>query len=365
MNSDDVKVFYDLLKDDNYCLLYNGNFVDAVTSKIINITKVSLIQRGELIKTQNRFSYLIAECFQNVIRHGGHKEHDINDKPLPGFFMAKIKNGYYDLSAGNLIQNENIPRLKKQFDDVNVLSYDELKDLYKKALAEGQLSAKGGAGLGLIDMAKKSAQELEYKFLKHNDSNSMFYHRVVMTSYSDINERKGSDHNIEFGIDIHNTMMERNILMLQKSDFSRGSILPMLQIVEKNIETDANDTKLVEVSYQALIELVQYINQQGFLIEGRKEGLFFISRKEDEYNICLGNCVDNKKLSHLKEVVGNINSMNKKELEKLIFKDMDRSNAKSIDESAIDISWLVSEKFHLNIHDVDSEASFLSICATI
>jgi len=363
MDSNDIKIFFELFHDDEYCLLYNGNFVDAITSKIINITKVSLIQRGELIKTQNRFAFLIAECFQNIIRHGGHKEHNINDKPLPGFFMAKIKNNFYDIVTGNLIDNVNIPPLKKQFDDVNALNKDELKILYKKALAEGELSKKGGAGLGLIDIAKKSAQKLEYEFQSAIDHKSMFYQRVVMTADADINARKGSDHNINFGIKLHNTMIDRNILILQKSDFSQLSVLPMLSIVEKNVVSNEVNATLVKVIYQILIELIQNVNHQGIKLKDKKEGIFFISKSEDIYSICSGYYIDNNKIEWLKKFIDKVVHMNNEELQKNYLKD---DTELSFDQNQfLDIEKIITDRFNFSFYKIDNEASFFSIYAEI
>lgn len=368
MDSNDIKVFFELLHDDEYCLLYNGNFVDAVTSKIINITKVSLIQRGELIKTQNRFAYLIAECFQNIIRHGGHKEHNINDKPLPGFFMAKIKSNYYDLVTGNLIDHTNIPPLQKQFDDVNSLSKDELKTLYKKALAEGELSEKGGAGLGLIDMAKKSAQKLEYEFLNATDKQSMFYQRVVMAADIDKYERTGNDNNLEFGIKLHKTMVERNILILQKSDFARNSILPMLTIVEENVDSEGINALLVKSLYLILVELFQIVKPQSDKTTIKREGILFISKHKKVYSICSGYYVSNKKINDLKKFMKKISGMNNAELETIYLKRLKNSDNTKIKPTKTLVEKfgrIISERISFSVHDIDSKTSFFSIYVDI
>ncbi len=364
MNSDDVKIFVELLHDDEYCLLYNGHFIDAVTSKIINITKVSLIQRGDLIRTQNRFAYLIAECFQNIIRHGGHKERTIDEDPLPGFFMAKIKNGFYDLVAGNLINDTDIPPLKTQFDTVNALNQDELKALYNKTLAEGELSEKGGAGLGLIDMARKTAQKIEYKFLNTTELKSMFYQRVVMTTDANISERIGSDNNIQFGIELHNTMIDRNVLVLQKSDFSRDTFLPMLKIVEENVISNVKNATLIKIIYRVLIELIQNVNHRDLKLKNKKEGVFLISKDESAYSICSGYYVDNTKIDWLKHFIDRVGVMTNDELAKTYLKRLNIEDVEEENES-LDIRKVISERFSFSFYEVDKESSFFSICANI
>ena len=45
-------------------------------------------------------------------------------------------------------------------------------------MREGRLSDRGGAGLGFIDIAKKTGEKLIYSFLKINEKRSFF----VLTS---------------------------------------------------------------------------------------------------------------------------------------------------------------------------------------
>ena len=50
----------------------------------------------------------------------------------------------------------------------------QLKSYYKEVLNNGEMSAKGGGGLGMIDIARKSGRKLEYRFDPIDDSFSFF-----------------------------------------------------------------------------------------------------------------------------------------------------------------------------------------------
>ena len=54
------------------------------------------------------------------------------------------------------------------------ISIDDLKVYYKEVLNNGEMSAKGGGGLGMIDIARKSGKKLEYKFDPIDNSYSFF-----------------------------------------------------------------------------------------------------------------------------------------------------------------------------------------------
>ena len=51
---------------------------------------------------------------------------------------------------------------------------DALDDLYKKQMREGSISPRGGAGLGFIDISRKTGSKLEYKFESMDEKRSFF-----------------------------------------------------------------------------------------------------------------------------------------------------------------------------------------------
>jgi hypothetical protein len=84
----------------------------------------------------------------------------------------------YNVTTGNVINNDKIPKLRDMLENINSLDKDGLKLLYKQQMREGRLSDRGGAGLGFIDIARKTGQKLIYSFLKINEERSFF----VLTS---------------------------------------------------------------------------------------------------------------------------------------------------------------------------------------
>ena len=93
-----------------------------------------------------------------------------------------------NLSAYEKAAQEGIdPRCIPQWLDGPVPEHDQIKYpdypktdqetwkfLYKRQMKEGRLSEKGGAGLGFIDIKRKTNKELEYHFLPISDDTSFF-----------------------------------------------------------------------------------------------------------------------------------------------------------------------------------------------
>lgn len=93
----------------------------------------------------------------------------------------------YNVTTGNVVTNDKVKVLSDILENINKLDKAGLKKLYKQQIREGRLSEKGGAGLGFIDIARKTGQKLIYSFLKIDEEKSFF---VLTSTISRIKEEK-------------------------------------------------------------------------------------------------------------------------------------------------------------------------------
>ena len=82
--------------------------------------------------------------------------------------------------TGNYIYNTDIPELENKLKSVNELNTEELKILYQSKLKSEVRSIKGTAGLGFIDIARKSKGKLDYEFLEIDSKSSFFCLNVTI-----------------------------------------------------------------------------------------------------------------------------------------------------------------------------------------
>lgn len=80
----------------------------------------------------------------------------------------------YTVTTGNAVDNSKIEDIKSMLETINSMDKEELNEMYKKQIKEGRLSEKGGAGLGFIDIKRKTGKRLEYHFLPIDDDISFF-----------------------------------------------------------------------------------------------------------------------------------------------------------------------------------------------
>ena len=118
---------------------------------------------------RKRLFMFVLESLQNVSRHSYPVEHA--DMSLVVY--SKAGDGY-TVTTGNVIPLSKIHDLKVKLDEINSLETNEIRNFYRQMLSSSEFSNKGGAGLGLIEMAKKTGNKLDYDFVPLDNDFSYF-----------------------------------------------------------------------------------------------------------------------------------------------------------------------------------------------
>jgi len=369
MNSTSVNWFFSKLKKDNQCLLYNGNFSDDITYKLVGLSEANLKNFNEGTKTQRRVSYLMAECFQNIIRHGEKEKLDNNTADDHSFFMTRYIGGKYFIVSANLIYHQNIKNLKQYLDQLNKLKDEELTELYKQVIRNGEISEKGGAGLGLIEMARKSGHKLGYSFVNYNADSSIFYNQIVLQSEI---QKVQADDDDQLGIasasEFHQQLKRENILMIQKGDFSQESILPVLNIIERSILNKGSNSMKLKNVFISMVDLLQNISKHAYNTNEIRDGLFALSKKKETFFVSTGNYIDNKKVVPLKNHLDHLNTLSSEKLEELYSQTLMDNLDNELDDPGlglINLAQITLKPFDFHFEHIDNEKSFFTITATV
>ncbi len=143
---------------------------------ILSIMESKMDAYEEKPKVKRKVFNVLVECLQNLYHHIDKDIVTINVKEFDKsalLMIAKNKDNY-QIMTGNYMETKNVNDLKSKLDLVNSLNKEELKAYYKEILNDGNRSEKGTAGLGMIDIARKSGQKLEYYFLEIDEKTSFF-----------------------------------------------------------------------------------------------------------------------------------------------------------------------------------------------
>jgi hypothetical protein len=171
-----MKYIYELHKtmlQRNLILVYEGEFTQEITKSVLSMAERNMDSIGEESNIKRKVFNVMVECLQNIVKHYEENDGSGNKNHSAVFIIGKHKDQYI-ITSGNPIPVNKIDILKTKLDQINSLDKEGLKNLYKEIIKNNDLSDKGGAGLGFVDMARKSGQKLDYDFEKIDDQTAFF-----------------------------------------------------------------------------------------------------------------------------------------------------------------------------------------------
>ncbi len=133
-------------------LAHYGGFCTNTTDGLLKVFENTLIGNGEKRSFVKRFCGLFIEVAQNMCIHGARD----NSGLYQSFMIILRDENQYRIVSGNLVLSHDRDRLNDKFAEIENLSQDELHRLYIETLSNDEFSTKGGAGLGLLTIARKS-----------------------------------------------------------------------------------------------------------------------------------------------------------------------------------------------------------------
>lgn len=158
-------------------LVYQGDFTQESTKSILAMAERNLDSSGEESSIKRKVFNVMVEALQNIVKHSDELVDGAIRSHAAIFLIGKEANRYCIMS-GNPIRKANVAALKQKLDQINGLDKDGLKDLYKDIIKNTTISEKGGAGLGFVDMARKSGEKLEFDFPEMSADYCFFCLRV-------------------------------------------------------------------------------------------------------------------------------------------------------------------------------------------
>ena len=126
-----------------------------------------------------RIGNVLIECLQNVMRHGLIEEDGFTQLYLT---LESTPVGF-QVQCGNMVDGPMRNHLSERLAEINGMEEDTLRKTYIETLCNGQLSDKGGAGLGLLSLAKKASGPIEYRFDSQDDGRELF--TLIVTVHQD------------------------------------------------------------------------------------------------------------------------------------------------------------------------------------
>jgi hypothetical protein len=169
--------------DGDVILYYKGNIDSDVINHVLDTVEDKMVEINEQSRLRKKVYNVLVESLQNLFHHVDKVPEDFEDQSSERFALLVVKKVAigYKIITGNFVRIDNIEKLEERIKRINKSSHEEIKELYKFILNHQKISHKGGGGLGLVDIARKTGNKLDYLFMKYNSSHSFFYLDILVS----------------------------------------------------------------------------------------------------------------------------------------------------------------------------------------
>ncbi len=163
-------------------LAYKGSITAELITNVLGVVETKLDHVIEKSITKKKIYNVLVESLQNLYHHVDELPEELSydlDFNFGIFVVSKVDDSY-EIRTGNFIRKDKIKSLKERLDKIKSLTKDELKELYKFVLNNQKFSDKGGGGLGLIDIARRTDGKIDYQFNDFDTDFSFFNLNIVI-----------------------------------------------------------------------------------------------------------------------------------------------------------------------------------------
>jgi len=182
----DMLEYHKTLRENKITLVYSGPlWAEGIGGVAGTVKKRLEFDKLPLEASQEVFSVFV-EQMNNMLMYSCETEQftsedELHSEAPKGTFILGTKGKAYFIHTGNVMKTDSVDLVKKRIDYLNSLGKDELKEYYwEQSLAEDDNPDSKGAGLGLIEIARRISSKIEYSFKPYDDKHTFFTMYVII-----------------------------------------------------------------------------------------------------------------------------------------------------------------------------------------
>lgn len=165
MSHFDLLQFRRRITENNIILLFEGKMSQGILIALVDMLKEKLnaseeAEKGHMQHLVRKVYAIFVELAQNVQNHS-HEKQIIGSTSIGcGIILMRESADFFTITSGNVLPNDKADQLRQYCEYLNGLDEDALKKLYKEKLRAPRREGEKGAGIGLIDIKRKSENPL-------------------------------------------------------------------------------------------------------------------------------------------------------------------------------------------------------------
>jgi hypothetical protein len=174
-----IRGYSQLLEQHQIQFAYKGEIDSEVVGYIIRMVEHKLVLEKEPLLVRKKIVNILIESLQNIVNY--FSEEAIDKSFVSESFVLIQKNEEtYQIYTSNYLSKQKTLSLKKRLDNVNMMDDDSLRDVYVQILETPKKSSGNGAGLGFIDIVRKSKHKITYDFSEHSSDLDVFAMKILV-----------------------------------------------------------------------------------------------------------------------------------------------------------------------------------------
>lgn len=317
-----------------FILFYQGDYKLSPTLSILNIVEKHF---EPIIKKTNlkKLIYLLIESLQNIERYSAHV------LSSEDFSLIYSDGNFFYIVTQNMIHKDKINELSNRLNTISIKNKEELTEIYINVLSSETKTEKG-AGLGLIDIARKSENNLYYSFNTVSDTYSTFNLGFSFPIDKKNEESRDDNHKTELIVkEFKENFKHNKSSLIYGGDFSVTFIKSLLELLKKTKINELNSQN--RKTHHLLIEMIQNVKRHGFGLENSIHGQLFLEWKGNGLHITTYNLIETKHCERLSKKIEHLNVADEEGL-KIISKNVLQDLTQQGGLGLIDIATLIFPK---------------------
>lgn len=169
-------------RDDGIIFYFNGPVSQSVVEGVGDAVRAKMRHDDVGLGVMQKVFIILIEQMQNIVRYSTDRLRDDEfgaETARGQVIVGQNGDGSYFISSGNKIRREDAAELYDRIEHVRHMTQEELKVHYKEQRRKSKSGSQKGAGLGLIEMARKSGKPLDYAIEPMDDKTSFFSMKVT------------------------------------------------------------------------------------------------------------------------------------------------------------------------------------------
>lgn len=179
MNISSLYTLKNNLEMEGIKICYVGPISQGILEEIGESVKSSIEPGGDSSLGEKVFSVFV-EQVQNIMKYSTEMDTIESKEIRSGISIIGEQHGNVFCVTGNKISNDNAGTIRDKLEKIRFMDKTELKLFYKEQMRKEPTPGSKGAGLGFIDMARKSREPLEYHIQRIDDNDSFFALKIIL-----------------------------------------------------------------------------------------------------------------------------------------------------------------------------------------